>query len=387
MDRRRVRASTVSDGLGSLRVSASTSQSMSRSNGALSASKRPVGGARNSPRSSASASQTLQLSGTDSSSWPSSSSGEADDAALDRHERFTSSASDGESPQRRSIARSGADAAAPPHLPHAAVTLGEAAHGDVKRAPGQHPEADSGAPTRSSSTLPSVSPDASIHARSPLMVAPQPLQRTSGCGEPGAESVASPGGGRLFVPPFVIPAALHTLHDRTREVNVAESFRKGSRQLPVTLCPPPVGEPMSPTRLFPRGSDRPPDVQALKAHLLRQGQVRAEDAVKVLQMSTDVLRQEPNLLELPKCPTNPGLCSTPLPTGDVVVIGDTHGQYFDVVKMLHLIEAEAAERNKSRGKLRARRVSSHPAASAARCSYRGAPAAAAADAAVPGRLR
>ena len=73
--------------------------------------------------------------------------------------------------------------------------------------------------------------------------------------------------------------------------------------------------------LFPRGANSPPDVSVLKNHLKKEGRISKPDAVAILRQAAEVFRKEKTLLEL-KYP--------------VTVVGDIHGQFFDLLKLLDL---------------------------------------------------
>ena len=73
--------------------------------------------------------------------------------------------------------------------------------------------------------------------------------------------------------------------------------------------------------LFPRGPNTVPDVTVLKNHLKKEGRVSKSDAIAVLQQTGELLRKEKTLLEL-KYP--------------VTVVGDIHGQFYDLLKLLDL---------------------------------------------------
>ena len=72
--------------------------------------------------------------------------------------------------------------------------------------------------------------------------------------------------------------------------------------------------------LFPRAGG-PPDTQALKNHLKKEGKISKADLLIIFNQVAEVFRKERNLLEL-KYP--------------VTVVGDIHGQFYDLVKLLDL---------------------------------------------------
>eukprot|EP01069_Polyplicarium_translucidae_P002354 Polyplicarium_translucidae@DN2007_c0_g1_i2.p1 len=84
---------------------------------------------------------------------------------------------------------------------------------------------------------------------------------------------------------------------------------------------PPPFQCISDALLFPDGRSEKPDWKALKAHLIREGRVKKEDCLDLISKVSERTGAEPNLLKL-KDP--------------ITVVGDIHGQYYDMVKLLEV---------------------------------------------------
>jgi serine/threonine-protein phosphatase 2B catalytic subunit len=63
------------------------------------------------------------------------------------------------------------------------------------------------------------------------------------------------------------------------------------------------------------------DIDALTRHFLREGRLALSDAVNIVKMATEHFLEEPNLLELPE---------------PITIVGDIHGQFYDLVKLVEL---------------------------------------------------
>ena len=94
---------------------------------------------------------------------------------------------------------------------------------------------------------------------------------------------------------------------------------------------PPPHHPLSHSLLFPRRtfhSVRKPDWRALRSHLHNEGRLAKADVLELIDLASSLFRtphtgKERNLIEL---------------RDPVTVVGDIHGQYFDLVKMLEIAD-------------------------------------------------
>lgn len=94
---------------------------------------------------------------------------------------------------------------------------------------------------------------------------------------------------------------------------------KMDRMFPNVVAPP--THPMMLEELFDKGPTGPPNLLALKEHLLKEGRLHPDLAFELISRASALLRAEPNLLEL----------QYPL-----TVCGDVHGQFFDLVRLIEV---------------------------------------------------
>jgi serine/threonine-protein phosphatase 2B catalytic subunit len=64
-----------------------------------------------------------------------------------------------------------------------------------------------------------------------------------------------------------------------------------------------------------------PNLQFLKQHFYREGRLTEDQALWIIQAGTQILKSEPNLLEM---------------DAPITVCGDVHGQYYDLMKLFEV---------------------------------------------------
>lgn len=64
-----------------------------------------------------------------------------------------------------------------------------------------------------------------------------------------------------------------------------------------------------------------PNLQFLKQHFYREGRLTEDQAMWIITKGTELLKAEPNLLEM---------------DAPITVCGDVHGQYFDLMKLFEV---------------------------------------------------
>ncbi|CAG9320980.1 unnamed protein product [Blepharisma stoltei] len=89
----------------------------------------------------------------------------------------------------------------------------------------------------------------------------------------------------------------------------------------VAECPPPPNRPLRRDLLFPTGELTNADYRVLREHLSKEGKLDKSSFIEIIEQTTNLFRSEPNLLTL---------------QDPVTIVGDIHGQYYDLMKLLDI---------------------------------------------------
>ncbi|KAJ6233102.1 serine/threonine-protein phosphatase 2b catalytic subunit 1-related [Anaeramoeba flamelloides] len=108
-----------------------------------------------------------------------------------------------------------------------------------------------------------------------------------------------------------------------------EEVNCGSDRVMKNLVPL-IRTPLKKEILFPNSNSKP-DTKALLLHLKREGKLNKDDVITIVRAARKILRKENNLIKL----------SSP-----VVIFGDLHGQFFDLVNYIETIGDCDPETNK-----------------------------------------
>lgn len=85
---------------------------------------------------------------------------------------------------------------------------------------------------------------------------------------------------------------------------------------------PPPHRPLSEGQIWPK-KDGPPDWKLIRDHLSREGRLEKTHILRIVNDTTTLLKTEPNMVKV-KDP--------------VMVVGDTHGQFYDFLQVITLKE-------------------------------------------------
>ena len=80
--------------------------------------------------------------------------------------------------------------------------------------------------------------------------------------------------------------------------------------------------------VFPDPESNVPDVAFLKKHFFDEGKLTEDQVLRLVGEGIEIMSKEPNLLTLP---------------APITIVGDIHGQYYDLIKMFQVAGAEPPE--------------------------------------------
>ncbi|KAJ3369107.1 3',5'-cyclic-nucleotide phosphodiesterase (PDEase) (3':5'-CNP) [Allomyces arbusculus] len=119
------------------------------------------------------------------------------------------------------------------------------------------------------------------------------------------------------------PPQKWTIHiaDSGEEVSTVERVIKD--------VPPPNTFKPTPEQFYSEADPTKPNVEFLRNHFFNEGRLTEEQALEIIAKGTELLRNEPNVLEI---------------TSPTTVCGDIHGQYYDLMKLFE-VGGDPAETN------------------------------------------
>ncbi|EIN04732.1 Metallo-dependent phosphatase [Punctularia strigosozonata HHB-11173 SS5] len=114
--------------------------------------------------------------------------------------------------------------------------------------------------------------------------------------------------------------ALHQIQERQAGAQNEDPTLPNFSERQVKSVPEPATFSPSDQQLWRYGESgqRMPNLEFLKPHFFREGRLTEAQALYILEEATEVLTQEPNMLNVP---------------GPVTICGDIHGQYYDLMKL------------------------------------------------------
>jgi len=109
-----------------------------------------------------------------------------------------------------------------------------------------------------------------------------------------------------------IDFSLHTMEDG----NQVSTMERVCKDVQAPAFHPPTDE-----QFFSPQDRTKPNIQFLKQHFYREGRLTEQQALWIIRKGTEILKSEPNMLEM---------------DAPITVCGDVHGQYYDLMKLFEV---------------------------------------------------
>ncbi|KAH9882356.1 3',5'-cyclic-nucleotide phosphodiesterase (PDEase) (3':5'-CNP) [Plenodomus biglobosus] len=109
-----------------------------------------------------------------------------------------------------------------------------------------------------------------------------------------------------------IDFTLHTMEDNTQ----VSTMERVCKDVQAPAFNPPTDE-----QFFSPQDRTKPNIQFLKQHFYREGRLTEQQALWIIRKGTEILKAEPNMLEM---------------DAPITVCGDVHGQYYDLMKLFEV---------------------------------------------------
>lgn len=112
-----------------------------------------------------------------------------------------------------------------------------------------------------------------------------------------------------------IPEIDFTIH-KLEDGNTISTQERVIKEVQAPAMVPPTDE-----QFWSKVDPSKPDIAFLKNHFYREGRLTEDQALFIIERASELLRQEPNLLEI---------------DAPITVCGDIHGQYYDLMKLFEI---------------------------------------------------
>nr|BAN40283.1 serine/threonine protein phosphatase 2B catalytic subunit gamma isoform, putative [Entamoeba invadens] len=98
---------------------------------------------------------------------------------------------------------------------------------------------------------------------------------------------------------------------------------------PCKIALPPIEDRVLTSSMLFSGEKGKPNLKILKEHLKRQGKLEKYAAVKLIRQAAEIFKKEPNIIEV---------------EAPVIIVGDIHGQFYDMLNFMDLLGSPAENR-------------------------------------------